>query len=213
MTQTLLEFRVSKSVHGLRLVHLEMVLAPLLAVALASASMRAQSAAPRSSLHAGFLGDWVGQLEYRDYSSNERVFLPTWLRIAESSDHRALELSYVYDDGPTKIVRERTTLRLDTATRKATLTEYGQSPKDTAITRSFDVSGLDEFQRKGRGVLRLSGGGMDDGKQVNVRLTITLERNLYSWRKEVRPAGDATEKSYQFRDGYVFTRAQAPEAP
>lgn len=32
-------------------------------------------------LYSGFLGDWVGQLEYRDFSDNSRVFLPTWLHI------------------------------------------------------------------------------------------------------------------------------------
>jgi hypothetical protein len=188
--------------------------APWFAAVLMSASVRAQSAgAPPPDLNANFVGDWVGQLEYRDYSNNERVFLPTWLRISESADHRSLDLSYVYDDGPSKTVRERVTLQLDAPSRTATLIEYGRSSKDTATTQRFEVAGLEDFQKTGRGVLRLSGTGMDDGKRADVRLTITLRRNLHSWRKDVRPAGDTTESSYQFRDGYVFTRARPPAAP
>ncbi|MEP7064953.1 MAG: hypothetical protein ABI889_02860 [Gemmatimonadota bacterium] len=186
---------------------------PLITIALASASLRAQDAAAPPDLNANFVGNWAGQLEYRDYSSNERVFLPTWLAITESVDHRSLDFSYVYDDGPNKTVRERMAFRLDAAASKATLTDFGQTSKDTSSTQSYDVSGLDEFGKTGRGVLHLAGVGMDGGKRVDVRLTITLRRNLYSWRKDVRPAGDTDERSYQFRDGYVFTRVQAPAEP
>ena len=38
-------------------------------------------AAGFDKLYAGFIGEWVGQLEYRDFSSNQRVFLPTWLMV------------------------------------------------------------------------------------------------------------------------------------
>lgn len=64
-------------------------------------------------LYGGFLCDWVGQLEYR-VSDNSRVFLPTWLEITRTSDGRSLRFAYVYDDGPTKIVRELSVITLTT---------------------------------------------------------------------------------------------------
>src|SRR5262252_429661 len=67
----------------------------------------ATSLAPNASLlYAGLLGDWVGQLEYRDFSSNERVFLPTWLRVTPGADGKAVQFAYTYDDGPNKTVHE-----------------------------------------------------------------------------------------------------------
>lgn len=57
---------------------------------------QAPAAAP-SDLNAAFVGDWTGQLEYRDYTTNERTYLPTWLKILESADHRSLVFRYVYD--------------------------------------------------------------------------------------------------------------------
>ena len=186
----------------------------LLGVVFASAPLGAQNpVSPPNDLIASFVGNWVGQLEYRDYSNNERVFLPTWLKITETNDQRALEFSYVYDDGPTKTVREHMTFQLDVATHRATLTDRDEKQKDKSTSQAFDVSGLDEFSKTGRGVLRLTGPGMDDNKRVDVRLTITLRRNLYSYRKEIRPADSTDEKAYEFRDGYVFTRAEAPAAP
>lgn len=178
---------------------------------LAWAGARAQSSAV--DLHAAFIGDWTGQLEYRDYTTNERVFLPTWLKITKSSDHRSLTFSYVYDDGPTKIVREHLTFALDPAARKAVTTDQDDAGKGKVSTSSYDVEGLEKFAQTGRGVLRLTGPGMDDGKAVEVRLTITLGRNLLAQRKEIRPKGSTDESAFQFRDGYVFTRAQAPAVP
>ncbi len=179
-----------------------------------SATARAQAPAPaHSDIHANFVGDWTGQLEYRDYTTNERVFLPTWLKISEAADHRALTFSYVYDDGPTKIVREHVTFALDPVARKATTTDVDDSTKGKVTTSSYDVSGLEEFTKTGRGVLTLTGPGMDNDKRVEVRLTITVRRNLYTSRKEIRPIGSTDEKDFQFRDGYLFTRAQAPAAP
>jgi hypothetical protein len=186
----------------------------LLGVALATATLGAQSPAlPPQDLNTNFVGNWVGQLEYRDYGTNERVFLPTWLRITETSDHRALELSYVYDDGPSKTVREHVTLELDAAMHRATLTDHDETQKGKTTSQTFAVSGLDEFSKTGRGVLRLTGPGLDDNKHVDVRVTLTLRRNLYSYRKEIRPAGNTDEDAYEFRDGYVFTRAEGPAAP
>ncbi|MDQ2929316.1 MAG: hypothetical protein M3Y05_00635 [Gemmatimonadota bacterium] len=174
---------------------------------------QAPAAAP-SDLNAAFVGDWTGQLEYRDYTTNERTYLPTWLKILESADHRSLVFSYVYDDGPAKTVRERVGFVLDPAARKATLTDRDEtSSKVKTSVSTYEVSGLDEFRKTGRGVLVLTGAGEDNDKPADVRITITLRRNLYTARKEVRATGSVDDKDYEFRDGYLFTRARSPVAP
>ncbi|MEP7087646.1 MAG: hypothetical protein ABI884_10100 [Gemmatimonadota bacterium] len=187
----------------------------MLSVVLGAAAAGAQStAANPPDLNVAFVGDWTGQLEYRDYTSNDRTFLPTWLRIAESADHRSLVFSYVYDDGPTKTVREHVTFALDQAARKATITDLDETtskPKTSVST--YDVSGLDEFRKTGRGVLVLTGDGEDNGKPAEVRITMTLRRNLYTAKKDVRARGSVDDTDYQFRDGYLFTRAKPPAAP
>ena len=182
-------------------------------IALSSVSASAQHSPRQSGLAVHLVGEWTGQLEYRDYSSDERVFLPTWLTVSEAGDGRSLAFSYVYDDGPAKTVREHVTLTLDEATRKATVVDHDETAGGKVTTSCYDVSGLEEFGKTGYGVLRLTGRGRDDEKQVDVRIVLTLRRNLYSYRKEVRPAGSLDDKDFRFRDGYVFTRAQPPAAP
>jgi hypothetical protein len=152
---------------------------------------------------ANFAGEWTGQLEYRDYQSDERVFLPTWLTIRTSSDGRELNLAYVYDDGPTKVVRETLMLTLFPQANSATVTSDREHSSD-----SYAVAGFDEFSKKNRGKLTFTGKGTENDKPVDVRIFVTLGRNLFTWRKETRAAGSADE--FKFRDGYTFTRAAPP---
>lgn len=69
-----------------------------------------------SKLVEGLLaGRWSGTLDYRDFGSNERVTLPTLL---ESDGHR---LSWTYDDGPGKTVRESVRWTFDDVRRTLTI--------------------------------------------------------------------------------------------
>ncbi|MEO7038527.1 MAG: hypothetical protein ABI446_01055 [Gemmatimonadaceae bacterium] len=192
-------------------------LSVLAVVGIGGSPVRVAAQAPAtapSDLNAAFIGDWTGQLEYRDYTTNERTFLPTWLKITESAEHRSLVFSYVYDDGPTKTVREHVDFVLDPATRKAMLSDRDEtSSKVKTSVSTYDVAGLDEFRKTGRGVLVLTGDGEDNDKPADVRITITLRRNLYTARKEVRAKGSVDDQDFHFRDGYLFTRAQSPAAP
>ncbi|WP_263382741.1 hypothetical protein [Granulicella arctica] len=159
------------------------------------------AASPSTSINSNFNGDWVGQLEYRDFQSNQQVFLPTWLTLNPDPDGNSVKIAYTYDDGPTKTVRESSTLTFQPGTQKATLTS------DTDHTsEAFEVQGLAEFTKLNRGTLVLTGKGKENDHPVDVRLTLTLRRNLYTLRKETRPAGE----EFKFRDGYTFTRAEAP---
>ncbi len=153
-------------------------------------------------VYSGFVGDWVGQLEYRDFSNNSRVFLPTWLCVTRSSDGRSLQFAYIYDDGPNQTVKELSVVSIDTAASIVTFTSDRDHSRDT-----YKVAGLDDFASKSRSTLTLTGTGTENDKKVDVRITITLRRNLYSYQKETKLPGTG----FLFRDGYTFTRKDPPQ--
>ena len=152
-----------------------------------------------SKLYSGLVGEWVGQLEYRDYSSNERVFLPTWLAVKADASGKSAQFVYTYDDGPNKTVKELSTLVLDAAAGTATFTSDREHSSDT-----YKVEGLAEFAKTGRGRLVLTGEGAENDKKVDVRVTIVVGRNVYKYVKDTRRPGE----EFQFRDGYTFTRKE-----
>ena len=63
-------------------------------MALSSGGLAQQSKAPNPAatatsidkIYEPFLGKWTGELEYRDFQTNERVQLPTWLDVRLSPD-------------------------------------------------------------------------------------------------------------------------------
>lgn len=42
-----------------------------------------------AAIYSAFEGKWTGVLEYRDYQSDKRVQLPTWLEVKDTPDSRA----------------------------------------------------------------------------------------------------------------------------
>jgi hypothetical protein len=159
---------------------------------------------PAKDLNTNFLGKWTGQLEYRDFQTDAQTFLPTWLTITETPDRRSLQFQYVYDDGPGKTVRELMTVTLDPATAKITFSSDRDYTSET-----YAVEGLDEFAKLGRGTLTFTGPGKESDKPIDVRITLTLRRNLYTYRKETRRQG-VQGQDFKFRDAYTFTRAEPP---
>ena len=154
------------------------------------------------SLNENLTGEWVGQLEYRDFRTNERVFLPTWLIMTPGRDGASVKFNYTYDDGPTKTVREELTLAISAGAKTATTSSNRDHTSET-----YMVSGLEEFAKVNRGTLVLTGPGKENDKPVDVRITITLRRNLFTWVKETKHTGE----DFKFRDGYTFTRKEAPQ--
>ena len=168
------------------------------AVAMAALSPGAGS----PGVYSGLVGDWVGQLEYRDFSNNERVSLPTWLTVKASADGKSAQFAYTYDDGPNKTVKEMSTVVLDATAGTATFTSDRDHSSDT-----YKVEGLGEFAKTGRGKLVLTGAGVENDKKVDVRISIVVRRNLYTYQKETRlPGGE-----FLFRDRYTFTRKETPQ--
>jgi hypothetical protein len=122
--------------------------------------------------------------------------LPTWLEVKPASDGRSLQLTYTYDDGPAKTVTERSTVNIDPAAHRFTIT----SDRDHS-TENYQIAGLDSLQ-DGRGQFILTGSGTENGKTVEVRINVTIRRNLYQFTKETRLPG----QEFNFRDGYILTR-------
>ena len=157
------------------------------------------------ALNASFAGEWTGQLQYRDYSNDQRVFLPTWLTVVADPDGSAVRFAYTFDDGPARVVRERLLVKLDSAA-KTVATSDPDKPAEAA--RVYSTTGFEEFAHSGRGKLVLTGADTDNGKPADVRITVTLYRNLLTWLKETRPAG--SPEAYVFRDQYTMTRRLPP---
>lgn len=160
----------------------------------------------KADLRQALVGDWVGVLEYRDYSepatSTRRVDLPTWLSITPSADAQLWH--YLYDDGPSKVVEES-----DTVTFVPASSTYSESANGKPA-RLFNVSGYDTL-RTGRGQLILIGSGTDNNKPAETRVTLTIRRNLLEILEETRPA--ASSEPFAFRHAFRFTRATPPTPP
>ena len=173
--------------------------------ALSTSPARAQTKVPieNPQLSAALIGRWTGVLAYRDYSepatSPNRVYLPTWLTITPAAE--GLRLTYTYDDGPGKILSERSVLVIDTTS--ATYNIVGTEE----VISSYTVAGLDHL-KDGRGKLILFGAGKDNGKPSEIRTTFDISRNMLTWLEEVRPAG--SHEPFVFRHLYRLTRADAP---
>jgi hypothetical protein len=149
------------------------------------------------------VGSWTGVLEYRDFQSDKMVRLPTWLEV-QALPGGPLHMTYIYDDGPAKTVVEQSTVTLDAQANTYTMTSDRDHSTDT-----YRVSGYQDLLAKGVGVLTMTGAGQENDKPVDVRITVTIGRNLYIFRKETREAG----QDFRMRDEYVFTRRDPPAVP
>ena len=160
----------------------------------------AQQAA--KEIDAALVGTWAGTLEYRDYSepptSDKRVKLPTWLSVSHAGDN--LRFDYIYDDGPSKTVKENSLVHIDTGSAVYTTMDSVGKLEDT-----YKIAGLDQL-RSGRGVLTLTGVGTENGKPVEVRTTLRIGRNILEVMRETASTGQA----FTFRHSYTMVRAAAP---
>jgi len=177
----------------------------LFAAAIAAASCATSApqkpslqSAQGSELDAAMVGAWTGTLEYRDYQSDGRVTLPTWLTIKREAS--GLQFDYVYDDGPTKVVRESTLVTIDLATKTYRVVSDPVKAPDV-----YSIAGI-ELLKQGRGTLTLSGSGIDNDIPAEVRTTLRIARNLFKVDRETRLPGE----EFKFRHGYTFVRATPP---
>jgi hypothetical protein len=179
----------------------------LLSIAVAGdarqSATQATAAIVVGKIYEPFIGAWTGELEYRDFQSDQRVKLPTWLVVQLSPDGRGMQFHYTYDDGPSKVVEELAAVTIDPQGSTFTVSSDRNKSKDT-----YQLAGIEKFAAAGKGTLELTGAGTENDQKVDVRIVIKVGRNFYRYVKESKIAGG----TFQFRDGYSFTRRDPPIA-
>jgi hypothetical protein len=166
-------------------------------------SAQSPSTASGEAIYKALTGHWTGYLEYRDYSNDKRVKLPTVLDVTPTGDAQAVEMKYVYDDGPGKIVKEAETILIDLSGRQYTVQE--NDGKKTV----YQITQLEGFGSVAEGSLLLSGPGIENDKAVEVRTTIRCTESSLTILRETRlPGGE-----FKFRHQYAFTRAAPTTTP
>ena len=150
---------------------------------------------------AALAGNWRGTLEYRDYSNDKRVTLPTTLDAQAAEDGRSATLKFRYDEGKGRFVEGVNVLRI--ASKDAKLVWESDGGK---IKSEYAVDGLDTFAPKPRGELVLTGTGTENDEKVDVRQTITLDGDDLTILRETRKPG----APFAFRNAYKLRRTSAP---
>ena len=107
-----------------------------LAAVLATPAAPAARQDARDSLAAALVGSWKGTLEYRDFSTDRRVTLPTTLVVASDGDN-ALRFEYTYDEGKGRFVTSRQRVTI-TAVPPAYRVQSSDGKSDT----TFAAQGL-----------------------------------------------------------------------
>jgi hypothetical protein len=162
----------------------------------------AQTAIPTAAgLYRALSGHWVGTLEYRDYGNDKRVKLPTLLDVVPDQDPSSVKMSYTYDDGPGKIVKDTDIISVSFTDR-----EYVVEEKDGSKTR-YLMTEQAGFVGDAGGKLVLFGAGTENDKKVEVRTTVEVTPQTLRILRETRLPG----VEFKFRHEYRFTRATAEQ--
>jgi hypothetical protein len=175
---------------------------PLVALLGISASLLADDGRDsKAAAVTGALGGaWKGTLEYRDYSSDKRVTLPTTLEAVPSEDGRSITLKFRYDEGKGRFVEGSNLLKIDPDRSKLSWESDGGKS-----TYEYTIAGLDDFARKPGGDLVLSGTGVENEVKVGIRQTITVDgENLTILRESKKPGGE-----FAFRNAYRMRKEPA----
>ena len=146
-------------------------------------------------LAAALVGSWSGTLEYRDFTTDRRVTLPTTLVVASRAGN-VLTFDYTYDEGKGRSVRSSYVVTI-TPVPPTYRVESSDGLNDT----TFDASGFSDI-RGGAGTVILSGRGRENDRDVDVRTTVIITPATLSMRRDSRRQGE----EWQFRNKYTFTR-------
>ncbi len=151
----------------------------------------AQASAPQA--FDVFAGKWTGTLEYKDYQGNGRVKIPVKLNVKPSNVNTAI-WDFVYDDFGKPVPSFETHTWNGTTYRVQT---KGQTVIQEYTSRDFAVL---IKNRIGKAVL--IGSEIEIGAKVEVRRTLTLEKNKLITLKETR----LRDGIFTFRNQSTYSR-------
>ena len=137
-----------------------------------------------------------GELEYSDYTTQQRTTLQTWMHTAPIGNTGAFRQRTIYDDGPGKTI-----YTVEVVTVSGDRWIEGETGRGGRSLRVVSREQTPEGQQ-----LRLRGSGVDDDTPVDFRYTVTLSPTSYTRLKEFRPKGK-TGTPFTFRHVYRFQRA------
>jgi len=163
---------------------------PPLAAQAAAAPVKTQAGA-----YAPFVGRWEGALEYQDYGGSGRVKVPVKLEVKQK-DATSSSWDFVYDDFG------RTVPSFET--HSLTGNTYQVVFRGKSDVQKFTCAGFAALFSSGVGKAVLLGSELENGKNVEVRRTITLTVGTLTTLKETRLTGG----KYAFRNQSVYTRAR-----
>jgi hypothetical protein len=141
-----------------------------------------------------FMGKWAGTLEYKDYSGGTgRVKVPVKLDV-RPSDASTANWYFNYDDFGKVVISD------ETHTWKSG--KYVVKTKGKLEVQEYTSKDFDALLKAGIGKAILTGSELEDGKKVEVRRTITLEKTSLTTLKETRPPNGA----FAFRNQSTYSR-------
>jgi hypothetical protein len=156
---------------------------------------------PAGNLTKAFVGRWAGQVQTQ-YPSNRQVIDPIWLTISQSPDQKSLELDAIPYNSSGLAAHWSNLITFNRDTAKVTFSTNG---KPLYRPGTYDVQGLKEFEKEGRGTLVLTGVDTENGELVDVRIVLAVHRNLYTYSKKSQKHNSDGHVS-TFYETYTFTR-------
>lgn len=149
---------------------------------------------PLETALASLTGTWSGVLAYREDGTDERVEIPARLRAEAVLGGRGLEQRLAFAD-PDRIVES---------------SQFVILGEDDASLSVLDPAGGERYRVESIAVtsprdwrLELRGAGADDGRDVEVRLTLRREGNAFTQQRDVR-AIDEPGADWTWRDALTL---------
>ena len=142
------------------------------------------AAAPPAPLAQALAGRWEGTLQYRDYTTDNAVTLPTTVSV-----DAALRLAFTYDDGPGKTVRsseqwtfDGTTLQMGAASAPLQVSNYRSNERGDLVLIAF-------------------GNGIENGVPVEVRQIVLRQGDTL----QISRASRLPQQAWLLRHAYRLT--------
>ena len=180
-----------------------------LAITMTASPVLAEPMLAPAELLAATAGHWAGELQYRDYETNQWQGLPVKVAIVSQPDGVTTVRTAAFDDGPkTGTVWITTLVQVDP---KAGRVAYAGARKGRALDSGSAALVLASHAKDGQHwVLIETELRQDGGSMAQVRETTTRDGDSMITLKEVNPVDDSKDE-WLPRNRTVLTRVR-PEA-